>query len=113
LESKYDVLLFESDVSDRLRVFSDSAAVIALAGKGRIAILLGNTEENTVSIPIDVEAVVDPSKRYEFRIYNSERRDWEAAMTCGGDELRGLAVTIETNGFRLLELTATGEVAAP
>lgn len=113
LESKYDVLLFDSDVSDRLRVFSDSAAVIALAGKGRIAILLGNTEQNTVSIPIDVVDVVDPSQSYEFRIYNSERRDWEAAVTCSGDALRGLAVTIEANGFRLLELTATGEVAAP
>jgi hypothetical protein len=108
LESKHDVLLFDSDVSDRLRVFSDSAVVIALAGKERIAILLGNTEPNTISTPINVEDVVDPSRRYEFRIYNSERRDWETPVTCGGEALRGLAVTIEANGFRLLELTPIG-----
>ena len=108
LESKYEVLLFDRDVSDRLRVFSDSAAVVALAGKGRIVILLGNTEQNTVSVPINVEDVVDSSQRYDLRIYNSERRDWEAPVACGGDALRALAVTIEANGFRLLELTTIG-----
>jgi hypothetical protein len=110
LESQHEVLLFDSDVSDQLHVFSDSAVVIALSGTARIAILLGNTEQNTITTPINIEDVVDPSQRYQLRIYNSERRDWEAPVTCGAETLRGLAVTIEANGFRLLELTVDGAV---
>ncbi|HLY01665.1 MAG TPA: amylo-alpha-1,6-glucosidase [Candidatus Cybelea sp.] len=105
LKSEYDVSLFESDVSDRLRVFSDSAAVIALASEERIVILLGNTESNTVSMPINVEDVVDRSQSYQVRVYNSEKRDWEAPVMRGGEGLTALAVLIEANGFRLLELT--------
>lgn len=106
VESDYNVSLFDRDVSDNLRVFSHSAVVIALARKERIVILLGNTEQNTVSIPINVEDVVDLSRRYKFRLYNSERRDWEAPIMRDGAGLTGLAVSIEANGFRLIELTA-------
>ncbi len=105
LESECDVSLFDRDVSDGLHVFSDSAVVIALAGKERIVILLGNTEENTVSIPINVKDIVDLSQRYKFRLYNSEKRDWEAPVMRGGDGLTSLAVSIEASGFRLMELT--------
>jgi glycogen debranching enzyme len=108
IKSEYEVSLFDGDVSDRLRVFSDSAAVIALANDERIVILLGNTEQNTVSIPINVGDVVDVSQTYTLRLYNSERRDWEAPVMRRGEELTSLAVLIETNGFRLIELTADG-----
>ncbi|MFY9720791.1 MAG: amylo-alpha-1,6-glucosidase [Candidatus Cybelea sp.] len=109
LKSDCDVLLFDTDVSDDLRVFSDSVVVIALAREERIVILLGNTEQNTVTIPINVEDVVDLSRRYTFRLYNSERRDWEPPVMRGGEELAGLAVSIEANGFRLIELTADAQ----
>jgi len=115
IKSDYEVSLFDCDVSQRLRVFSDSAAVIALAAEERIVILLGNTEQNTVSIPINVGDVVDLSQTYTLRLYNSERRDWEAPVVRGGEELTSLAVLIETNGFRVIELTVggAGRDAAP
>jgi glycogen debranching enzyme len=115
IKSEYDVSLFDRDVSDNVRVFSDSAAVIGLASEERIVILLGNTEENTVSIPITVEEVIDRSQTYKFRLYNSERRDWEAPVMRAGEGLTGLAVQIEANGFRVIELTAgsTGEPEDP
>jgi hypothetical protein len=117
IKSDYEVSLFDCDVSERLRVFSDSAVVIALASEKRTVILLGNTEPNTVSIPINVSDVVDLSRTYTLRLYNSERRDWDAPVMRGGEELTGLAVLIETNGFRIIELTAggagTGRDAAP
>jgi hypothetical protein len=105
LQSECDVLLFDRDVSDGLRVFSDSAVGIALAGKERTVILLGNTEQSTVSVPINVKEVVDVSKRYTVRLYNSEKRDWEAPVTRGAEGLADLAVSIEANGYRLIELT--------
>jgi glycogen debranching enzyme len=105
LQSECDVLLFDRDVSEGLRVFSDSAVGIALARKEQTVILLGNTEQNTVSVPMNVKDVVDLSKRYKFRLYNSEKRDWEAPVIRGAEELAGLAVSIETNGYRLIELT--------
>jgi hypothetical protein len=109
LESEHEVSILDSDVSDGLRVFSDSAVAIALARDQQIVILIGNTEQNTVSIPINVENVVDLSQRYKFRLYNSERRDWEAQVTCDGEGLTGLAVSIEANGFRLIELATNRE----
>jgi glycogen debranching enzyme len=109
LQSEYDVTLFERDVSDDLRVFSDSAVVIALAGKERIVILVGNTEPNTLHVPINVKDIVDPSQRYTLRLYNSEKRNWEAPVMLGGEAMTGLAVSIECNGYRLIELTANSE----
>jgi hypothetical protein len=112
VESDYDVALFDRDVSEALHVFSDSAVVIGLENDKRIVILLGNTEPNTVSIPINVEKVIDPGQHYQFRFYNSERRDWEAPITRDGQSLKGLAVSIETNGFRLIEFTKAPKAVA-
>jgi hypothetical protein len=71
-------------------------------------ILLGNTAPFTLHVPIDVRDVVVPAQRYTFRFYNSEKREWNAPVIRSGEALSGLAVSIECNGYRLIELTSNG-----
>lgn len=105
LSSECDVSVFDSDVTDDVAVFSEGAAVVVLAAEGRAVLLVGNTEPHTLTVPIDVERVVDASKSYILRMYNSERRGWEHPSERDPGTLSALAFSIEANGFRLVDLS--------
>jgi hypothetical protein len=112
LSSDCDVAVFDRDVTDSVHVFSDEAVVIVFAAEDRFVLLVGNTEPQTVAVPVDLERVVDSSKRYTFRMYNSERRAWGLPLDREPGTLGALAFSIEANGFRLVELTPASQPSA-
>jgi hypothetical protein len=108
VDSDWDVMLYARDVSDEVRVYADCAVAIALARDDGMAILVGNTGDETMHTPLNINETALFAKRAMMRVYNSERGDWEAAESIDAAQLRGLALTIEAGGFRLLELSALG-----
>src|SRR6185312_10041288 len=80
IASDYDVAIFDRDESDDVRVFSNDAAVVVFAAENRLVLFIGNTKLHTIAVPVDLQRVVDTSKCYTLRMYNSERRDWERSL---------------------------------
>ena len=106
VESDWDVLLYERDVSDLVRVYGDGVVVVALAREGAAVLLLGNSATQTVHAPVTMHDLVPDAPRLHVRGYDSEQRVWDEAGEFGAEELSGKAVTIEAGGFRLMEFTA-------
>lgn len=104
LSSDFDIAIFERDVTDEVRVFADRATIIALAGENGTVLLVGNTEADTVAVPVDIQPVIDASKRYKLRMYNSERRSWEQPFIQEPGTLGAIAFSIEAGGFRLMQI---------
>lgn len=104
VESESSVDLYAEDVSDDLSVFADGAVAIAFRRADSIAVLLGNTTANTLNVAISIARVVGPATRYRLRIYDSERREWESFGEGDGAEFAGLALPVDTQGFRLVEI---------
>ena len=106
IASDYDVVVFDNDVSDDVGVFSSDAAVIAFAATDRLVLFIGNTKPLTIAVPVNLQGVLDASKYYRLRVYNSERHDWGHALERAPDKLDTLAFSIEASGFRLIEVAA-------
>jgi len=109
VQSSGDVELFESDITDDVHVFTPGAVALALGAHDRAAILLGNTTPSSLAAPVNLEHCIDSTKRYNVRIYNSERREWDEDRVLTGFALRGIALYIEAGGYRLLEVTLQGD----
>ncbi len=67
-------------------------------------ILVGNVGGNTATVPLNIRRLVDDKAAYATRIYNSEREAWEAGGTQCGADISTIALTVETDGYRLIEL---------
>jgi hypothetical protein len=67
-------------------------------------VLVGNVGSQTSIVPLDLHDVVDAHGSYELRIYNSERRAWERRRRELGTVVAALALSIEVNGFRAIEI---------
>ena len=106
IASDYDVAIFDRDSSDEVRVFSDDAAVIVFVAENRVVLFIGNTKLHTIAVPVDLQRVVDTSKFYILRMYNSERHDWEHSLQREPGKLGTLAFSIEASGYRLIEFAA-------
>jgi hypothetical protein len=106
VDSDTDVMLYRHDVSDEVRVYADSANVIAFARDDGLTILVGNTCASTVHAPISIQNAALIPKHAVLRVYNSERGGWEDCGSVKWGDLRGMALTIESGGFRLLELSS-------
>lgn len=104
VETEHRAEMFEEDVSARITAFSESAAVVAFRRRGDVAILVGNVGSQTSAVPLNLSRIIEPGATYETRIYDSERDGWEKGAPDSGESLRALAVTIETHGYRLIEL---------
>ncbi|MGI8913907.1 MAG: MGH1-like glycoside hydrolase domain-containing protein [Chloroflexota bacterium] len=99
---------FDEDVSGRVHAFSSTAAVVALRRPGCLLVLVGNVGSGTTVVPLDLQQVADPAGTYAMRIYNSERSAWEPTQRITGQVACSLAVSIEANGYRAVELTEVG-----
>jgi len=104
LESAHHVEVYDEEVSARVYAYASSAEVVALRRPGEIVILVGNVGGQTSVVPVGMQDVLDPDSFYDLRIYNSERGAWEASCRERTPNLTPLAVQIETNGFRIIEL---------
>ncbi len=104
VESEGDVDLFERDVTDDVDALAEGAAVVALASEDRIAILVGNVSGSSIAAPVNCQRLVDASRRYYVRTYNSELLAWENDRFLTGSELRGVVLFVDGNGYRLLEI---------
>jgi hypothetical protein len=95
---------FEEDISDHIAAFSEAAAVIAFRGGDKIIVLVGNTSDQTATIPLNLSKVLDPAATYASKIYVSERESWEEFEPKAGASLTPLAIIVEMFGYRLIEL---------
>jgi len=96
--------VFDEDISTRVYAYSTAAEVVALRRKGEVVILVGNVGDQTSIVPINLGDALDPDGFYDLRIYNSERGAWEASCRDCTPNITPLAVQIESNGFRIIEL---------
>jgi hypothetical protein len=78
--------------------------VVALRRSGELLVLVGNVGTTTTVVPLNLEEAVDPETLYDVRIYNSERGAWQQGHRENGQIAGSLAVIIEENGFRAVEL---------
>ncbi len=99
--------VYDEDISARVRASATMAEVVALRRAGEVLVFIGNSAAQTIVVPIDLVDILDGQARYDLRIYNSERDAWEAARNEPGQVLASLAVPIEENGFRAIELKET------
>ena len=95
---------YNEDVSWGVSVFSDAAAVLALRRPGRFVILVGSVGTTTATIPLNIRRLIEDGARYRTRMYNSEREAWEDGGVELGADISSLSITVETQGYRLLEL---------
>jgi hypothetical protein len=109
VDSDWDVVVYGKDISDHIRIFSNRLVAIGLAREDGMAILLGNCAPQTVISPIIVADEAPASSRFNLRTYNSERGAWEEGGVISTTELHGTVISIEANGFRLIELSLVKE----
>jgi hypothetical protein len=95
---------YDEDVSALVHAFSPSAAVVALRRPGEMMVLVGNAGTQTSVVPLSLRELVRAEARYDIRIYNSERGAWETGHRESGQVTQTLAVSVEANGYRAIEL---------
>jgi hypothetical protein len=105
IETEGQARVYDEDVSSGVAMFSAAAAVVAFAKGSALAILIGSVSSRTEMVQIDISALVDASKTYRMRIYDSERHEWTHRREGRGQEVECIARTIEARGFQLIELT--------
>jgi len=104
IEADFPIERFDEDVSSRVRVFSDSAAIVALKRDDATMVLVGNIGTQTVTVPMNIAALLDPHAMYDVCVYNSERDGWEPGELGSGEDFGAVALSIESDGYRLIEL---------
>ena len=83
-------------------IFSRVARVVALERAGEFAVLVGNVGTATINVPLDLTELLEPHVRYHTRVYNSERGDWETDSVLAREQICTIAVSIESQGYRVL-----------
>jgi len=104
IETTHHKEIYDEDVSTRVHAFSASAEVVALRRPGEIMAFVGNVGEQTNVVPLNLQEVLDANASYDLRIYSSEHEEWQLGTRETGRTLTSLAVPIESNGFRAIEL---------
>lgn len=105
VQCDWHVALYDTDVSGDVRVYADTVMVIALTRNNDLAILAGNTGNQTVHSPIAIRELRAAAPQYRLRVYNSERRAWDPVKKLTLSQLQGFALSIEAGGFRVIELS--------
>lgn len=105
VDSDWDVIIYERDVSADVRVFSEDAVLIALARDDGMAILVGNTGASTIQTPVTIANRALSGTNWSVRTYDSQRKDWDSVGALNRSDLKSFAVSIESKGFRLIELS--------
>ena len=104
VESDFPKELYETDVTEGVRVFSDEAAVVALRRSGEIAVLVGNLAAQTTTIALNISNLLEAGAMYDVCVYDSERDAWQPGELNSAEDAGAVAVSIETGGYRLIAL---------
>jgi hypothetical protein len=68
-------------------------------------ILIGNCAQQTVISPVAIANQAPAASRFHLRTYNSERGGWDDGDVVTTADIHNTVISIEANGFRLLELS--------
>ena len=94
--------LYEEDVTTKVYSRSTQTQHLAFRRHGEMLVCVGSSAEQTIQLPLRLDALLDPNKRYQVEIYNSELNQWITGEPASGKELKESAISIEAGGFRLL-----------
>jgi len=78
--------------------------VVALERSDAIDVLVGNVGLKAAFVPVNIAAFIDMKTSYDVRVYNSEREAWERGTLRGGKDFGTVALPIEPEGYRLIQL---------
>ena len=95
---------YEEDVTPHVHASYPSAAVVALRRGEEVMVLVGNAGTQTSVVPLSLGDLITPDACYRVRIYNSERGAWEPERRERGSAVAFMALSVETNGFRAIEV---------
>jgi hypothetical protein len=95
---------YEEDVTPHVHASYPSAAVVALRRGEEIMVLVGNAGTQTSVVPLSLGDLITPDACYSVRVYNSERGAWEPERRERGSAVAFMALSVETNGFRAIEV---------
>jgi hypothetical protein len=95
---------YDEDVSPHVHASYPSAAVVALRRGDEVMVLVGNAGTQTSVVPLSLGELITPGACYTVRIYNSERGAWEPERRERGAAVAFMALSVETNGFRAIEV---------
>jgi glycogen debranching enzyme len=93
---------YEEDVTAKVYSRSTQTQHLAFRRPGEVLVCLGSSAEQTIQLPLRLDALLDPNKRYQVEVYNSELNQWIPGETASGRDLEESAVAIEAGGYRLL-----------
>lgn len=97
---------YSADVSDDVWIYTKDAIAIALRREEDLVLLIGNTGAATINAAVQFADKKLVPQRAAVRVYNSERRSWEARGVLERGQLTSTVFSIERGGFRLVEITA-------
>jgi hypothetical protein len=96
---------YDEDISRALHVTGSEAVVIGLRRERRLAVLVGNTLDRTVTTALSLDHP-DLERLGTLRVYNSMRSEWTSVPEYRPEHLRvGYPLQIDRHGFCLLELS--------
>jgi hypothetical protein len=105
IDTEGHLYVYETDVTDRIGVFTSDVVSIALrSNHGSLIVLLGPTGSTTSTVALDMREVLNEHQVYTFQEYHSERQAWDALTEREGRSMRSLAAHIEANGYRLISI---------
>jgi hypothetical protein len=102
--TEHELERYERDATLDVQVKNPSIHHVVLERPGEILVALGNTELHTSVAPVQLERVVDRSRRYTVDLYNSERGAWTDAHSSPGEDLTTVVNTVEAGGYRILRM---------
>ena len=104
IDSDWHTEIYSADVSDDVWIYAKDAIAVALRRDEGLVVLIGNTGGETIYVPVQFADKLLLPERAAVRVYNSERRIWEARGVLDCSQLSSTAFLIERGGFRLLEI---------
>ncbi|HZY98736.1 MAG TPA: hypothetical protein VFE36_04115, partial [Candidatus Baltobacteraceae bacterium] len=104
IDSDWPTEVYTNDISDKVWIYSKDAICVALRRDEDLVVLIGNAGSETIYVPVQFADAELLPERADVRVYDSERRSWEARGTLARNQLSSLAFSIEHGGFRLLEV---------
>ncbi len=107
IDSDWHTEIYSADVSDDVWIYAKDAIAVALRRDEGLVVLIGNTGGETIYVPVQFADKLLLPERAAVRVYNSERRIWEARGVLERSQLSSTAFLIERGGFRLLEINTS------